>query len=343
MKATNPKDLIGSGKLPLHLFPTTARAYGVLGLLDGMLKYGRSNWRAVGIRASIYYDAVGRHLDAWLEGEDNASDSGLPHLAHAIAGIAIIIDATVKGNMTDDRLYPTNYRQMMDELTSHVDRLKKLYAEKDPYHYTIEQLGEGDRDLNYVAETNYPAWSSESEMLCRDALGKKIAEKFNKRVDEGPTQATEYAVADLRKTLCSAQDMIAKLKAENYQLQLNGAEVRKKYLVELHEALDESKATVAQLETDREALLVSAEIRKRDIETAQKALQNARARERELTRLVDTQSGKIYTLEKTQERMREDEKIKEIENLRRKNRQLLDMVNAQAADIQELRGELYDE
>jgi len=150
MKATNPKDLIGSNKLPLHLFPASARAYGVLGLLDGMLKYGRSNWRAVGIRASIYYDAVGRHLDAWLEGEDNAPDSGLPHLAHAIAGLAIIIDATVKGNMTDDRMYPGNYREMMEHLAPHIARLKKQHVNKDPYHYTIENLGDGDRDLNQL-------------------------------------------------------------------------------------------------------------------------------------------------------------------------------------------------
>ena len=163
MKATNPKDLIGSDKLPLHLFPTSAKAYGVLGLLDGMLKYGRSNWRAVGIRASIYYDAVGRHLDAWFEGEDDAPDSGLPHLAHAIAGIAIIIDATVKGNMTDDRLYPGNYRHMMENLQPHIARLKESHADKSPYHYTIEQLGDGDQDLNYATTGGGPSDSEPCE------------------------------------------------------------------------------------------------------------------------------------------------------------------------------------
>lgn len=64
VKPTNPKDLIGSGKLPLHLWPTTATAMGCIGLLEGMLKYGRSNWREAGVRASIYVDACKRHLDA---------------------------------------------------------------------------------------------------------------------------------------------------------------------------------------------------------------------------------------------------------------------------------------
>lgn len=138
-KPTNPKDMIGSGKLPLHLWPATATIYGSLGLLDGALKYGRSNFRAVGVRASIYVDAAKRHLDAWFEGEDTDPDSGLPHFAHALACVAILIEAQVKGNLTDDRMYPTDYRQLVQDMTPHVARLKALYADRPaPKHYTIE-------------------------------------------------------------------------------------------------------------------------------------------------------------------------------------------------------------
>lgn len=137
-KPTNPKDAIGSDKLPLHLWPSTATAYGALGLLEGMLKYGRSNYRAIGVRASIYYDAARRHLDAWFEGEDDAPDSGLPHLAHALACLAILVEAKVKGNLTDDRMYPTEYRALVEELTPEVKRLKDKYADKAPKHYTIQ-------------------------------------------------------------------------------------------------------------------------------------------------------------------------------------------------------------
>lgn len=136
LKPTNPKDAIGSDKLPLHLWPETATALGCLGLLDGALKYGRSNFRAIGVRASIYVDAAKRHINAWNEGEDNDPDSGLPHMAHALACLAIIVDATAAGKLTDDRMYPGGYRALIDKLTPNVRRLKGLHAGKSPKHYT---------------------------------------------------------------------------------------------------------------------------------------------------------------------------------------------------------------
>lgn len=137
-KRSNPKDSVGSDKLPLHLWPETATILGSLGLLDGMLKYGRANWRAAGVRSSIYYDATRRHLNAWFEGEDNDPDSGLPHLAHVLACVAIIVDAQVAGKMNDDRQTKGGYRPLLTEMTPHVKRLKALHADKSPKHYTIE-------------------------------------------------------------------------------------------------------------------------------------------------------------------------------------------------------------
>lgn len=139
MKNTNPKDMIGCNKLPLHLWPETATAYGCLGLLEGALKYGRSNWREAGVRASIYYDACRRHLGAWFEGEDLDPQSGLPHLSHALACIAIIVDADAGGKLKDDRVYPVNYRELIDSLTGHVSRLRELHKDKDPKHWTIQE------------------------------------------------------------------------------------------------------------------------------------------------------------------------------------------------------------
>lgn len=144
-KPTNPKDLIGSGKIPLHLWPTTATVMGSMGLLDGMLKYGRSNYRAIGVRASIYYDAASRHLNAWFEGEEVDPDSGLPHMAHALACLAIIVDAQAAGKLTDDRCTPGGYRALVDEMTGHVSRLKGMHAGKSPQHYTITtEAAEGE-------------------------------------------------------------------------------------------------------------------------------------------------------------------------------------------------------
>jgi len=137
LKPTNPKDAIGSDKLPLHLWPNTATAAGCVALLDGGLKYGRTNYRALGVKASIYIDACKRHLDAWFEGEDAASDSGVPHLGHALACLAILVDAQAAGQMVDDRQFPGGYQKLVDDLTPLVKELKERHEGKDPHHYTI--------------------------------------------------------------------------------------------------------------------------------------------------------------------------------------------------------------
>ena len=137
-KDTNPKDALATKRVPLHLWPTTASAYGALALLEGALKYGRSNFRAVGVKASVYYSACQRHLNAWFEGADIDEDSGLPQLAKALACIAILIEAEVKGNLSDDRMYPTNYKGLMEDATMHTECLIEQYADRAPKHYSKE-------------------------------------------------------------------------------------------------------------------------------------------------------------------------------------------------------------
>jgi hypothetical protein len=139
-KPTNPKDDLGSDRLPLHLWPAAATALGCLGMEEGMLKYGRNNFRAIGVRATIYADACKRHIDAWMEGEDRAPDSGNHHLTNALACLAIIVDAMAAGKLTDDRNYPGGYREWIDKLTPEVKQLKEIFKNKDPKHYTIKDV-----------------------------------------------------------------------------------------------------------------------------------------------------------------------------------------------------------
>jgi hypothetical protein len=136
-KPSNPKDAVGSGKLPLHLFPLTAVIYGCIALLNGALKYGRSNFRAVGVRSSIYYDATLRHLGAWMEGEECDPDDGVHHLGAALACIAVLIDAKEAGKLNDDRNVQGGYRACVERMTTEVARLKAQHADKAPRHYTI--------------------------------------------------------------------------------------------------------------------------------------------------------------------------------------------------------------
>ena len=103
-----------------------------------MLKYGRLNWRGTEVRASVYVGALMRHVAEWMEGENFGSEAGLHPLAHALACIAILLDAEAAGTLIDDRNYPGGYAELAEALTPHVARLKTLYADmKAPHHWTI--------------------------------------------------------------------------------------------------------------------------------------------------------------------------------------------------------------
>ncbi|MGH8910024.1 MAG: dATP/dGTP diphosphohydrolase domain-containing protein [Egibacteraceae bacterium] len=136
-KPSNPKDAIGSTKIPYHVWPEVATILGAMKMLAGALKYGRSNYRAIGIRATIYTDAIRRHTNDFLEGEDLDPEDGLHHMAGVLASAAIILDAYYAGKMIDDRMYPGGYKRVRAEMTAAVTRLKKLYAGRNPKHWTI--------------------------------------------------------------------------------------------------------------------------------------------------------------------------------------------------------------
>lgn len=102
-KASNPKDIIGSTKPTFGTVPQTFHALLGAAWLEGALKYGRHNYRVVGVRASIYYDAAMRHMNKYWEGEWTDPDSGLPHVVKAASCMGVILDAFVCGKLEDDR------------------------------------------------------------------------------------------------------------------------------------------------------------------------------------------------------------------------------------------------
>src|SRR5271166_1097189 len=101
---TNPKDLLGQKKVPMGQVPPVAIAHEACAMLDGSLKYGYRNWREKQVRATVYIDACKRHLDAWLEGQEVAEDSGVHHLGHARACLGILLDAQESDKLFDDRV-----------------------------------------------------------------------------------------------------------------------------------------------------------------------------------------------------------------------------------------------
>jgi hypothetical protein len=103
-KDTNPKDAVGVRKVPISTVPCAVMLEVGLAMLEGARKYGRHNYRAAGVRASVYYDAVvGRHIMPWWEGQDIDPDSGLSHITKAIAALSVLRDSMISGNWIDDR------------------------------------------------------------------------------------------------------------------------------------------------------------------------------------------------------------------------------------------------
>lgn len=99
----NPKTGAGFHKPPLFLVPPIADLYLSLAFADGAKKYGPYNWREKAITTSVYISAIKRHIDYWLDGEECAKDSGVNHLAHAMAGLVMILDSKDIGILNDDR------------------------------------------------------------------------------------------------------------------------------------------------------------------------------------------------------------------------------------------------
>lgn len=99
----NPKDAIGDTKPQMHLIPAPALIQAARVMELGAKKYGPYNWRGQPVRMTVYLAAAMRHILAKLDGQDLDPESGQPHEAHALACMAILLDAAATGNVKDDR------------------------------------------------------------------------------------------------------------------------------------------------------------------------------------------------------------------------------------------------
>jgi hypothetical protein len=97
-----------NGKAPMALIPPEALKDIAEVFGFGAAKYGTNNWRDDGditpwLRT---YSSTQRHLNAWLSGEDNDPESGMPHLAHAATQLMILLTHTKFNPIADDRYKP---------------------------------------------------------------------------------------------------------------------------------------------------------------------------------------------------------------------------------------------
>jgi len=178
-KDSNPKDAVGDKKLPLALLSAIAKIQWCLGHLEGMLKYGAWNWRAAGVRASIYISAIDRHMDKFKAGEDHDPVSRVHHLGNVMASCAILMESQALGKLTDDRGPVTPAPQMIDDAQEIVLHLQDLYGGVNPRHYTIE-------DQTWQPENPpMPTTKNTMERLKRKSRGRREIRRAVKQKIEG--------------------------------------------------------------------------------------------------------------------------------------------------------------
>lgn len=110
-------------------------------LTYGANKYGDRNWEE-GMDYNRVIAATYRHLVAWQAGEPTDSESGLSHIAHALANLAFLLTYEKRGmiDADDDRtntrrnapgLYPGGYifNNVLDNIPEAFRRVPQTYAE----------------------------------------------------------------------------------------------------------------------------------------------------------------------------------------------------------------------
>ena len=133
LKPSNPKDSVGIKKVPFSTVPAEVIAEIGLAMLEGARKYGRHNYRIIGVRASVYYDAALRHLTSWFEGQDIDPDSGLSHITKALACLTVLRDSMIIDNWVDDRP-PALDENWIKELNSIAEEIIERYPDaKEAY------------------------------------------------------------------------------------------------------------------------------------------------------------------------------------------------------------------
>lgn len=144
-KETNPKDAVGTAKVPFSTLSLPVVAELGLAMMEGARKYGRSNYRVAGVRASVYFDAALRHIMAWWEGQDIDPASGINHVVKAMACLMVVRDSEIQGNWVDDRPPRTPNPNWIDELNAKA----KGIIEKHPT--AVPAYTQKDQDMQKAA------------------------------------------------------------------------------------------------------------------------------------------------------------------------------------------------
>jgi hypothetical protein len=130
-KPSNPKDAFGIRKVSISYVSLPVLAEVAVGMQEGGAKYGRHNYRVIGVKTSVYIDAAFRHIADFWEGEDIDASSGISHVSKAIASLVVLRDAMIQGQCVDDRP-PPSPRGWLAPLNAKVEELAEKYPKPVP-------------------------------------------------------------------------------------------------------------------------------------------------------------------------------------------------------------------
>ena len=178
-KDTNPKDAIGIAKVPASTVPREVIAEVGLAMMEGALKYGRHNFRTAGVRASVYFDACTRHMDAFWEGQDIDPESGLSHLVKAIACLVVVRDSQFRENWVDDRppSLPDNWQADLNEKAK---ALLEKYPDPLPAHVELKAAEVACEGLPSTVDALNEEWMREFEWCAERSAGRNVTYAWRK-------------------------------------------------------------------------------------------------------------------------------------------------------------------
>jgi len=138
-----------AGKPRLGLFPTQAILAGGRALTYGVDKYEDFNYKkGKGLDWNQYYDALLRHLFAWIGGEENDKESGLRHTDHVMACCAMLADA-VESNIGKDNRFNASKKVYGEWLTTPLMLVQEEQDRRKEGAAGLEECGE-DAECNRI-------------------------------------------------------------------------------------------------------------------------------------------------------------------------------------------------
>ena len=97
------------GKLKWSLVSWKALEPMVKVLMFGAEKYDDHNWKK-GLNYTETCESLQRHLNSFIEGEDNDQESGIPHVGHVLCNAMFLSYMSKYRKDLDDRFVDENFK-----------------------------------------------------------------------------------------------------------------------------------------------------------------------------------------------------------------------------------------